>query len=173
MKARHATREDEDRRQRWFGLGLIVAVLGFATDQAHKITMLYGFSLRSGEGWSVTPFFDIVLHWNPGISYGLFAGAGPSLLIGVSALATGAFIVWLYRVDTRLMAISLGLIIGGAAGNMLDRIWHGRVADFFHFHVGSFSWYVFNLADVWIVAGLIGVVCDMIMQGRDSDTKGE
>ena len=67
-------------------------------------------------------------------------------------------VAWLVRATDRLSALSLGFLIGGALGNILDRIIHGAVADFFYFHVGNFHWYVFNLADVAIVAGVAGLL---------------
>ncbi len=154
-------------------LGLIVAGIVFGLDQVHKTYMLHGLGLKAGDGWAVTPFLNIVLHWNTGVSYGLLGGIGPVVLIGLSVILTLVFLFWLYRATSRLVALSLGLIIGGALGNVADRLLYGKVADFFHFHLGAFNWPVFNLADVWIVAGLIGVLYDSIRNGRVSDTNTE
>ena len=110
---------------------------------------------------TVTPFFDLVLVWNPGISYGLFkqnSDAGRWVLIGFAVAAAIALTYWLAQLQTRLAAASVGLIIGGALGNAIDRVHYGAVADFFSFHVSGFNWYVFNLADVAIVAGVVGLL---------------
>ncbi len=110
---------------------------------------------------TVTPFFDLVLVWNPGISYGLFkqnSDAGRWVLIGFAVAAATALTYWLAQLQTRMAAASVGLIIGGALGNAIDRVHYGAVADFFSFHVSGFNWYVFNLADVAIVAGVVGLL---------------
>ncbi|MBZ8133480.1 signal peptidase II [Afifella sp. IM 167] len=144
-----------------FRLGVLVAVLSFAADQAHKLYMLGPFDIAAKGRVALAPFLDLVLVWNQGVSYGLFSqgsDGGRWLLIGVGLAGAALFSWWLWQVERALPAIALGLIIGGALGNVLDRFAYGAVADFFLFHVGDFEWYVFNLADVWIVAGVIGVI---------------
>jgi len=144
-----------------FRLGVLVAVLAFAADQAHKLYMLGPFDIAAKGRVALAPFMDLVLVWNEGVSYGLFAqgsDGGRWLLIGVGIAGAALFSWWLWRVERVLPAIALGLIIGGALGNVVDRFAYGAVADFFLFHVGDFEWYVFNLADVWIVAGVIGMI---------------
>ncbi|MHC5654623.1 signal peptidase II [Stappia sp.] len=138
------------------GLVLAVSLVGMAIDQAFKLWMLDGFDIAGRGRVVLTPFLDLVMVWNYGISYGLFqqdGDLGRWLLVGVTALVTVVFWVWGARSERRLQALGLALVISGALGNGIDRIAYGAVADFFHFHVGTFSWYVFNLADVWIVAG--------------------
>lgn len=139
-------------------LGLVWAALAVAVDQGHKAWMLHGYGIQEGQSFALAPFLDIVLVWNPGISYGLFpqeSEMGRWLLVGFRALASIALLVWLARVHTRISAVAIGLVMGGAVGNALDGIFFGAVADFFHVHVGDFSWYVFNIADVAIVAGVV------------------
>ena len=139
-------------------VGLVFALLAFLGDQGFKLMMLGIFDMAS---WpyrriEIAPFFDIVLAWNRGISYGWFAQhseAGRWALIGVTSLISVGLWLWLARQRRPLPAAAIGLILGGAVANIFDRIVHGAVADFFWFHVGRFSWYVFNLADVAIVAG--------------------
>ena len=107
--------------------------------------------------------------WNRGISYGLFqqgTDLGRWALIGVSVVACVAMAIWLARAANRLLAVSLGLILGGAAGNVVDRAAFGAVFDFVHLHAGSFSWYVFNVADAAIVAGVAGLVYDALVADR-------
>src|SRR6202007_155086 len=94
---------------------------------------------------------------NPGISYSLLSAhsaAGRWGLVALALIATACLVVWLWRARMRSTALALGLIIGGGLGNAYDRFMYGFVADFYHFHVGNFSWYVFNLADVAVVAGV-------------------
>jgi signal peptidase II len=104
--------------------------------------------------------------WNRGISYGLFqqeTEVGRWALLAISLAAAVGLSVWMARAGSRLLAASLGLIVGGAVGNAIDRIAYGAVFDFVHFHVGSFSWYVFNIADAAIVAGVMGLVYDALV----------
>jgi signal peptidase II len=119
------------------------------------------------------PFFDFVLTKNSGISYGLFQTHGPLgqwVLLGTKAFAVLLLWVWLARAQGRLTALSLGLIIGGAVGNAIDRLAYGWVADFVYFHISTatwrFDWYVFNLADVAIVAGVIGLLYESLVGDR-------
>ena len=143
---------------RWWGLAAALAGLGI--DQAHKAWMLGPFAIGEKGRVPVTPFFDLVLVWNRGISYGLFTqdgDAGRWLLIVLGLAGTALFSWWMWKSQRLLPALSLGLIAGGALANVIDRIIFGAVADFFLFHAGAFQWYVFNLADVWIVAGVIGM----------------
>jgi signal peptidase II len=156
-----------------FRLGLAAAVIAAAADQALKNWLLYGFGLDGQSRVAVTPFLDLVLAWNTGISYSLFQMSGPvwqGVLLAVTALAIAILLAWLSRTHSRLVALSLGLIIGGAVGNGIDRLLHGAVMDFILFHVTgptwTFQWYVFNLADAAIVAGVIGLVSDsLFLQG--------
>ena len=138
-------------------LGGASACLMLLVDQAHKLWMLNVYDITSRQPVRVLPFFDLVMAWNKGVSYSLFEADSDLelyLLLGVTALATLFLIIWLWRAQTQCSGLGLGLIIGGAIGNGIDRALYGAVADFFHFHIGAFSWYVFNLADVGIVAGV-------------------
>jgi signal peptidase II len=137
--------------------GLCAAVAAFLADRCHKLWMLRVFNIESRQPVHVAPFFDLVLAWNTGISYSLLSAdtsAGRDRLLAMTLVATLVLVVWLWRTRRRITAGALGLIIGGALGNVFDRFTYGAVADFFYFHVGEFSWYVFNLADVAIVAGV-------------------
>jgi signal peptidase II len=150
--------------------GLAVAVAAAAIDQAAKLWLLFIFDLGARGIVTLTPFLDLVLTWNTGISYGLFRQEGPLgqwALLALKAIAVILLWIWLARASTRLTALSLGLIVGGAIGNAIDRYAYGAVADFVLFHVTtgtfSFKWYVFNLADVAIVAGVIGLLYETLM----------
>ena len=147
--------------------GLATAAIAVGLDQAHKAWMLGPFALPDKGRVTLTPFLDIVMVWNRGISYGLLSqdgGAGRLVLIGIGLAGAVLFGWWLWTTRGILAAASLGLIIGGALSNVIDRVRHGAVADFFLFHVGGFEWYVFNLADVWIVAGVAGLVLSWAME---------
>jgi signal peptidase II len=158
-------------------LGLALALATFAIDQAHKWWMLNVFDIASRQPVKLTPFFDLVFVINKGISYGLLAQDGHGgqwALAAFAVLASAALWIWLVRGDVNaLMAASIGLVIGGALGNALDRVVRGGVADFFHFHVGDWSWYVFNPADVAIVAGVIGLLYDSFRSNRKEAAKAE
>jgi signal peptidase II len=152
--------------------GLAVAVAAAAIDQAVKLWLLFAFDLGGRGVVTLTPFLDLVLTWNTGISYGLFRQEGPLgqwVLLALKAIAVILLWIWLARSSTRLTALSLGMIIGGAVGNAIDRYAYGAVADFVLFHVTtadfSFNWYVFNLADVAIVAGVIGLLYETVLGG--------
>ena len=143
------------------------AVATFIADQAHKAWMLIGMGIRDLGRVTVTPFLDYVFVLNRGVSYGLFPGAGQWLLT-IFALATSvALWVWVARTGSgRLMGVSLGLVIGGALGNALDRVLHGGVVDYFSLHAFGFYWYVFNFADAAIVAGVIGLLYESMIANR-------
>lgn len=146
---------------RFLPLGLKVAALLLLSDQASKLWLIYGTHLRLTYPWPVLPFLDITVVWNRGISYGLFqqdSELGRWILTAIKLVAAIILFFWLKKAETRLEAIGIGLIIGGAIGNAIDRMLHKAVFDFVHFHVGSFSWYVFNVADAAIVIGVILMV---------------
>ncbi len=138
-------------------LGFLVAAVTLAVDQGHKIWMLDVFDIAARQPVAVAPFLDLVMAWNPGISYSLLSAETPEgrfALLALSLAATALLGVWLWRAPDRLTTVGLGLVVGGALGNAYDRFAYGAVADFFHFHLGGFHWYIFNLADVAIVAGV-------------------
>jgi signal peptidase II len=154
-------------------LGLGAAAITCVADQLSKLWVLFAFDLRDRGAVVVTPFMDLVMTWNRGISYGLFQqdsrfGQWPLLAITVVALIL--LLVWLTRAESQLTALSLGLIIGGAIGNSIDRIAYGAVADFVLLHLTTatfrFNWYVFNVADVAIVAGVIGILYETLLRRR-------
>ena len=154
-------------------LGLAVAAATVLADQGSKFWLLYAFDLPDRVRVAVTPFLDFVLTWNAGISYGLFPQrglVGAWALLAFKVVAVMLLWIWLARASSRLTAVALGLIIGGALGNALDRLHWPGVMDFVLFHLDtasfSFRWYVFNLADLAIVAGVVGLLYDSLRQGR-------
>ncbi len=154
-------------------VGLIAAAIVAALDQASKLWLLYVFDLGAKGTVRVAPFVDFVLTWNTGISYGWFQQEGPFgqwALLALKAVAVALLWIWLARAGTKLAAIGLGLIIGGALGNAVDRYVHGAVVDFVLLHIETatwrFNWYVFNLADVAIVAGVAGILYESVLGDR-------
>jgi signal peptidase II len=150
-------------------LGLGVALATVLIDQAHKAWMLYVYDIGAKGTVTVTPFFDLVLVWNQGISYGLLPQQSAAGRLGLILFALGASLalsIWLARLESRLTAIAIGLIIGGAIGNAIDRMLYGAVADFFSFHAFGYQWYVFNIADTAIVAGVVGLLYDSLFRGH-------
>lgn len=137
-------------------LGLIVAFLALVLDQASKTAVLHWSFGWSAQLYPVTPFLDFVALWNYGISYGLFPQGeqGRWVLVAVKVVAALLFAVWLSRTHRRLDAVALGLLIGGAIGNAVDRVVYGAVFDFVSLHAFGYRWYVFNLADVAVVVGV-------------------
>ena len=155
-------------------LGLGVAALTIVAAQLHKAWMLYVFNIGAKTPVAIAPFFDLVLVWNQGISYGLLAQQGALGRLGLvlfAIVASLALAVWLARQTSQLAAASIGLIIGGAIGNAIDRIAYGAVADFFSFHAFGFEWYVFNIADTAIVAGVLGLLYGSLIQGSQKGRK--
>jgi signal peptidase II len=150
--------------------GVIAAVAVLVLDQLTKLWLLYVFDIAHRGAVTVTPFFDLVLAWNPGISFGWFQNDSPTaqiVLMLVKAVAVIVLAVWMVRSRTLLATLALGLIIGGAMGNAIDRFAYGAVVDFALFHVqiggNTFNWYVFNLADVAIVAGVAALLYDSLL----------
>lgn len=149
-------------------LGLWIVALVFVCDQALKLWLLFGLRLAEEGPFRLAPFLELVLAWNRGISYGLFQQStdiGRWALVVISVVAALWLWRWLWRADDRLTVVSLALIIGGALGNGLDRIVYGAVVDFVHFHVGNFSWYIFNIADAAIVFGVLGLLYESFRPG--------
>jgi signal peptidase II len=157
-----------------FRLGLITTLAVLAIDQASKLWLLFVFDLGGRGVVEVTPFFDLELAWNTGISYGWFQNGGPIaqfVLTAVKVVAVIVLAIWMARSTTRLATFALGMIIGGAIGNAIDRFAYGAVVDFalFHVQIGekTFNWYVFNLADAAIVAGVAALLYESFL-GTDA-----
>lgn len=151
---------------------LALAALVFGIDQTHKWWMLSVLDIETVQPLRLTPFFDLILTWNQGISYGLFSSHQQGFLIALGLIVTALLWIWACRAETALTAYALAIIIGGALSNALDRAVHGAVADFFHFHLGHFSWYVFNLADVAIVAGVGMLLYESLFDQRRRGRRG-
>jgi len=150
-------------------LGAVLAAATVVLDQGTKLALLFGYDLPLHHPVRLAPVLDLTVVWNRGISYGLFqqhSQVGRWLLVAVSLVAAAGLCLWMARTGSRLLAAALGLIVGGAPGNAVDRVAYGAVFDFVHFHVGSWSWYVFNVADAAIVAGVAGLLYDGLVLER-------
>jgi signal peptidase II len=142
-------------------LALALVLVLFLADQLFKYWILEGLNLPEVGSIPLLPFFSLTMVWNPGISMGMFRAdtdLGRWMLVGFTALVALLVAVWLWREKSRINAIPLAMILGGALGNIVDRIRFGAVADFFHIHVGSWSFYVFNVADAAITLGVIALL---------------
>lgn len=162
---------------RLFRRGVVIAVLILVADQLSKwwvLKSLFGLADPiTTASWAppirITGFLDFAMVWNYGISFGLLAGDAPVVRWGLSAVAAAvvvALLVWLARNDRGLVALGVGLIIGGAIGNVIDRLRFGAVADFLHFHAGEYSFWVFNVADSAISIGVMLLIADSLFGRR-------
>jgi len=157
--------------------GVIVAAAALAADQIFKNVLLYGYDFRALGPFAriqLAPFMDLVMVWNRGVSYGLFQAGGLTgtiVLVAFSLVAVVALSWWLRSADRLLLGWGLGLVIGGALGNVIDRILYGAVADFFHFHAFGYDWYVFNVADAAITVGVVALLADAFArpEAKNSD----
>jgi signal peptidase II len=150
-------------------LGFAAAAATLVLDQATKLYTLFVYDLPVREPVELGPFVNLIVVWNRGISYGLFqqnSALGRWILIAVSILAAIGLSFWIRRAAGRVLALSLGLIVGGALGNVIDRLAYGAVFDFIQLRVGDWSWYVFNVADAAIVAGVFGLLYDSFVLDR-------
>ncbi len=164
-------------------LGLIVALVAIAVDQAVKAYFLFAGPYFAAcapcrvateachicDPIRMLPVLNLTMVWNQGVSFGLFpadSAAGLWFLIGFSLVVVAGLSVWLWQARDRLVALGIGLVIGGALGNVVDRVRFGAVADFFHFHAFGYDWYVFNVADAAIVVGVAFLLYESIFGER-------
>ena len=152
--------------------GLAVAVAVAVLDQLTKAAVLGFFAGHAlGEHERITSFFNIVLTYNRGMSFGLFndgAGVNAVLFSLVAAAIVAVLAYWLSRVESPFLAVAIGLIIGGAVGNVVDRIRLGAVVDFLDFYIGSWHWPAFNVADSAICVGVAAMLLDGLLLRREA-----
>jgi len=155
--------------------GLAIALGVILVDQANKWWLIAGYGIGERGRVALTPFLDLVYVKNTGISYGLFSSsglAGQFVLVLFAAVVALGLMVWLSRVETRRLAAAIGLVVGGALANAIDRLVIGGVADFYSLHAFGFYWYIFNLADVAIVAGAALLLYDSLWPSRKKVSNG-
>jgi lipoprotein signal peptidase len=155
--------------------GLILAALILVVDQASKYYMLEILRLpevRHIPLLALGPFgFDLTMVWNRGVTFGMLAGdsAWTQLALGALALLIAGFLLrWMAKAENRLTALALGAVVGGAVGNVIDRLRFGAVADFLDAHAWGWHWYVFNVADAAIVLGVVALVVDALFRPSGS-----
>lgn len=147
--------------------GFLLALAVFIADQASKVWIMGMLGTRAPPDFGqieISPIFDLTMVWNYGVSFGMLRAGSDFerwLLVGLSAVISGGFAIWLTRTQRLVTVVALGLVIGGALGNMIDRIRFGAVADFFDFS-GLFFPYVFNVADAAITIGAILLALEML-----------
>jgi lipoprotein signal peptidase len=154
------------------GIAAIAAILGLIADQASKWALLEVVGLRDNpRDIVILPVFEIVMWWNHGTSFSLFRTGeawGP-YAFSIAALAIiGLLVLWLSRIASPILAAAIGAVIGGALGNVVDRLRFGAVADFFYAHIGDYGWPAFNVADSLIVVGIGVLVFDGMFLTRKS-----
>jgi signal peptidase II len=155
---------------RYFRLGLIIAAVIVIADQATK-WLIVARVMDPPRVIEVLPFFNIVMVWNRGVSFGAFNDGSAAMgwvLTGFALAIAAGLVFWLWRAKDRLTAIAVGLIIGGAIGNVIDRVRIGAVADFLDFHIGNYHWPAFNLADSAITIGVGLILLEALLGKRRS-----
>jgi signal peptidase II len=148
-------------------LGLAIAAAVAVIDQLVKWWIIDWLVEQRGYV-EILPFFNLVMVWNRGVSFGLLGDSdvAPFLMAGVAGVVVIGLVIWLARVEERLLAASIGLIIGGALGNIVDRLVHGAVADFVDLHAGGYHWPAFNVADAAITVGVAIMLIDSLLNRR-------
>ncbi len=153
-------------RFRW-PVGLLVVAAVLAVDQGTKWLVLQTF--HPGEVLPVLPFFNLVLVFNRGVSFGLFSNmpfATAWLLSGLAIAIVLGLLYWLRRETRPLARFAIWLVIGGALGNVVDRLRYGMVVDFLDFYIKSYHWPAFNLADVAVVCGASALIWESFVESR-------
>lgn len=158
--------------------GLLAAGMVLLLDQVVKWLMLakVGMEGPPRRFIEVTGFFNLVMVWNRGVSFGMFYNDAAALrwvLIAIALAITAGLLVWLFRVERRWLALSIGLVIGGAIGNVIDRLRFGAVADFFEFHVSGYYWPAFNVADSAITIGVALIVIDSLFGRQEKPSTAD
>jgi signal peptidase II len=147
--------------------GFILAGTVLAADQLSKYWVLHGLHLQDGHFLVLLPVLNFVLVWNHGVTFGLFNGPGTFnwIILALVALAVVAVLgTWLWRTDNLFKMLAIGAIMGGAVGNVIDRLRYGAVVDFIQAHLGIYSFYVFNVGDSAIVCGVIALMAESLLR---------
>jgi len=152
-----------------FRYGILLAILVIGLDQASKWYVLDVFRLPDKGMVELLPFFNLTMVWNYGISFGMLSHPGtgvPIFLSLAAAIIVTALLFWLARAQDRLMMWAIGMVIGGAVSNVIDRARFGAVADFFDVHAFGYHWPAFNIADSAIFIGVMLLLWDGLARGK-------
>jgi len=154
-------------------VSLALAILVVVADQLSKAWVVAFLGVASGGPpyRTVTSVFNLVLALNPGVSFGLLRGDSPWNVVVLSLLAVaivGGLLFWMWRTPSALVASAIGLVCGGALGNVIDRLRHGAVTDFLDFHWGGLHFWAFNLADSAISVGVFLLITESLLARRKS-----
>jgi signal peptidase II len=146
--------------------GFLAAALVLGADQWSKYLVLNPLGLQDGHLLTVAPFLNLVLVWNHGITFGLFAGAGAKILLAlIASIVVLALFTWMWRTQKWVVTLAVGAIAGGAIGNVIDRLRFGAVVDFLQAHIGGLYYpWVFNVGDSAIVCGVIALMLENLLQ---------
>lgn len=154
-----------------FRAGLVIAAITLVLDQISKWWILYELDLparRNVPLLDIGPLgLDLTMVWNRGVTFGLLTGDNPwnqVILAGLAAIIAAVLLSWLWRAENRLVATAVGMVIGGAIGNVIDRLRFGAVVDFVDAHGWGWHWYVFNVADAGIVIGVGLLLMDALFR---------
>lgn len=149
-------------------IGMIVATIAAVLDQISK-ALVFGYMSEQSNIVEIAPFFNLVIAWNTGVSFSMFnnlGNAGVYILSGFALIVAIFLLCWLKNEKSRYMQIALGLVIGGAIGNVIDRIRLGAVYDFLDIHINTYHWPAFNLADSFICIGAMMIICDSLLNSK-------
>lgn len=152
--------------------GCVTICVIFALDQLSKYYVLYGMDLPRRGTVAILPVLNFTMVWNHAITFGLLQNHwayGPAVFSVIALMVCIGLMIWMYRSRHLITSICLGSIIGGALGNICDRVHYGAVVDFIHLHLAGYSWYVFNLADSAIVCAVCVLMVVNVAKNNEQD----
>lgn len=158
-----------------FYKGILISLTILISDQIHKWYMLEIVDIDTIGKIEILPFFNFVMVWNKGISFGMGQATdnAPLVFSAIASIIVIGLIIWMYKSSSKLLVISLSLVVGGAIGNVIDRIRFGAVADFFDFHVAGYHWPAFNIADSAVFIGAVMLFIDSFISTKIETEKNE
>lgn len=151
-----------------FITGIVIAMIAISLDQYSKYFIFDFLTQKETHMLAITPFFNLVMVRNYGVSFGMFDGLtyGYLILSGIALSITVVLLIWMYKAQSFYYSTALGLIIGGAIGNIIDRMLYGSVADFLDFYIGNYHWPAFNIADSTVFIGVVMLLFENIFTNK-------